>query len=160
MRVTPTVLSMVVGAVAFAMLPLHAQWPQVKTKRVPLAPNGKPDLTAPAPKTAGGKTPDFSGLWNSIKVPCEGSAAGAVFGCSDVPFGVPIGLFDVTANGSQEGQSGTTQNLPYQPDVEASVRQHLADNRKDDPTTVVCRSLRYGSGRTSSLRRSCRPRMQ
>lgn len=124
-------LMLVVGA----MLPLSAQWTQVTTKRVPLGKNGKPNLTAPAPKMADGKTPDFSGLWNSIKIPCEGSPAGAVFGCSDVPFGVPIGLFDVTATGSEPGQGGVNQPLPYQPGVEASVRLHLAENRKDDPTT-------------------------
>jgi hypothetical protein len=116
-------------------LPLAAQWPQVKTKRVPLGRDGKPDLTAPAPKLADGKTPDFSGIWNSIKVPCEGSPAGALFGCSDVPFGVPVGVFDVTANGSEEGQSGRTERLPYQPWSEALVKQRLAENRKDDPTT-------------------------
>lgn len=135
MQAPSRVLMWAAGAVAFAMLPLSAQWPEVKTKRVPLAQNGRPNLAAPAPKTADGKTPDFSGIWNSIKVPCEGSSAGAVFGCTDVPFGVPVGIFDVTATGSKEGQSGTTQPLPYQPGVEASVRQHLAENRKDDPTT-------------------------
>jgi len=99
MSIRSIVLKLAVGALAFAVLPLPAQWPQVKTRRVPLAADGKPNLAAAAPKTADGKTPDFSGVWNSIKVPCEGSPAGADFGCSDVPFGVPIGLFDVTANG-------------------------------------------------------------
>src|SRR5690242_12587590 len=129
------VLSPFVGAIILSVLPLSAQWPQVKTKRVPLAPNGKPNLAAPAPKMADGRTPDFSGIWNTIKVPCEGSSAGGVFGCTDIPFGVSIGLFDVTATGSEPGQIGTTQPLPYQPGVDAMVRQHLAENRKDDPTT-------------------------
>ena len=114
-------------------LPLAAQWADVKTQRVPLR-NGKPDLTAPAPKMRNGK-PDFSGMWDPIRVPCGDSGAGAVFGCSDVPLGVPIGLFDVTADGSEPGQPGKTQALPYQPGVEATIRQHLAENRKDDPTT-------------------------
>jgi hypothetical protein len=127
--------SLIVVVFAFAVFPLSAQWPQVKTKRVPLAQNGKPDLAAPAPKMADGKTPDLSGLWNTIKIPCDLNGVGAVFGCSDVPFGVSIGLFDVTATGSEPGQAGTTQPLPYQPGVEALVRQNLAENRKGDPTT-------------------------
>ena len=62
-------------------------------------------------------------------------ATARIFGCSDIPLGVSIGLFDVTANGSEEGQSGTTSTLPYQPWAEALVKQRLADERKDDPTT-------------------------
>jgi hypothetical protein len=82
-----------------------------------------------------GKTPDLSGIWNPIRVPCTPSSIGADFGCSDVPLGVPIGLFDVTANVSEEGQPGTTSKLPYQPGIEASVQQHLVENRRGDPTT-------------------------
>src|SRR5438067_9432543 len=126
---------LVLGTVALAALPLSAQWQDVKTRRVPRGPNGKVDLTAPAPKMPGGKTPDFSGIWNPIRVPCTPSGIGAVFGCSDVPLGVPIGLFDVTATGSEDGQPGTTSKLPYQAGVEASVQQHLAEDRKGDPTT-------------------------
>jgi len=49
-------------------LPAAAQWPDVKTPGVPRLPDGKPNLTAPAPKTADGK-PDLSGIWepNGIK---------------------------------------------------------------------------------------------
>jgi hypothetical protein len=135
MRARSTVLSLAVGAMALAALPLTAQWSEVKTRRVPLARNGKPNLEASAPRTADGKTPDLSGIWNSIKVPCENSPPGVAFGCSDIPFGAPVGVMDVTANGSKDGQPGTTEALPYQPGVEALVKQRLADNRKDDPTT-------------------------
>jgi len=116
-------------------LALYSQWPEVKTRRVPLGRDGKPDLTAPAPKLADGKTPDFSGIWNSIKTPCERSETAQVFGCSDIPFGAPIGVMDVTATGSEEGQSGITVPLPYQPWAAAQVKQNLADIRKGDPTT-------------------------
>jgi hypothetical protein len=132
-RVTTTKLA--VGAAVLGILPLAAQWTDVKTKRVPLGRDGQPDLAAPAPKMPGAKTPDFTGIWNTIKVPCNGSSGGAVFGCTDVPFGVSIGLFDVTATGSQDGQSGTTERLPYRPGVEDMVKHNLAENRKDDPTT-------------------------
>jgi hypothetical protein len=127
--------NLVLGAIAFATLPLWAQWQDVKTNRVPRGRDGKPDLSAPAPKMADGKTPDFSGIWNPIRVPCTPSGVGAIFGCSDVPLGVPIGLFDVTATGSEDGQPGTTSKLPCQAGVEASVQQHLAEDRRGDPTT-------------------------
>ena len=128
-------VKVVAGVAAFAVLPLCAQWQDVKTNRVPRGPDGKPNLNAPAPKMPDGKTPDFSGMWNPIRVPCTPSGIGAVFGCSDVPFGVPIGLMDVTDTGSQDGKAGTTSKLPYQPGVEASVQKNLAEERKGDPTT-------------------------
>jgi hypothetical protein len=127
--------SLVLGAIAFAAAPLCAQWEDVKTGHVPRGPNGKPNLNAPAPKMPDGKTPDLSGIWNPIRMPCTPDRIGRIFGCSDVPLGVPIGLFDVTANGSEDGQEGTTSKLPYRPGVEASVQQHLAEDRGGDPTT-------------------------
>ena len=127
--------NLVLGVVAFATFSLSAQWQDVKAPYLPRHPNGTPDLIAPAPKLADGRTPDFSGIWSPIRVPCTPSGIGADFGCSDVPLGVPIGLFDVTANGSKEGQLGTTSKLPYQPGVEASVQQHLVEDRRGDPTT-------------------------
>ena len=135
MRSPSTILNIAAVAFALSALPLPAQWPEVKTKRVPLTRDGKPDLAAPAPKAANGKTPDLSGIWNSIKTPCEQSEAAKIFGCSDIPFGAPVGVMDVTATGSQEGQSGTTVPLPYQPWAAAQVKQNLADVRKGDPTT-------------------------
>jgi len=47
----------------FAMLaPLSAQWLKLPDKGIPRTKDGKPDLTAPAPKKADGK-PDLSGIW-------------------------------------------------------------------------------------------------
>jgi hypothetical protein len=42
----------------------HAQWLDYPTPGVPRLPNGKPNLTAPAPKTADRK-PDLSGIWTT-----------------------------------------------------------------------------------------------
>ncbi len=40
------------------------QWLKLPTPGIPRLPDGKPNLTAPAPRTADGK-PDFSGLWQN-----------------------------------------------------------------------------------------------
>lgn len=53
--------------IAGLMLPAMiagAQWLDFPTPGVPRLPDGKPNLTAPAPKTADGK-PDLSGIWTT-----------------------------------------------------------------------------------------------
>ncbi|MBI2151077.1 MAG: hypothetical protein HYU27_10810, partial [Acidobacteria bacterium] len=45
-------------------IPLSAQWVNIRLPGTPRLPDGKPDLTAPAPRTAGGK-PDLSGVWRA-----------------------------------------------------------------------------------------------
>jgi hypothetical protein len=114
-------------------LPLSAQWLDVKTKHVPLTKDGKPNLTAPAPKLPGGK-PNLSGVWNSVKAPCEETFTGKAFGCIDSPDGIPIGFIDVTATSAEEVERGAKDGLPYQPAAAAFIKQRTSGN--DD--TVHC----------------------
>ena len=52
-------LAVILGAMSVC---LTAQWPNRPTPGIPRTTDGKPDLSAPAPRAAGGKT-DLSGVW-------------------------------------------------------------------------------------------------
>src|ERR1700680_2820085 len=110
MKVAPFVL----WACAMAA-PLAAQWLNYPTPGIPRLPDGKPDLSAPAPRTSGNK-PDLSGLWEPI-----GEAASSFVGSTarDPKF-QDIGL---------EMKGG----LPLQPWAADLVKKRRADNNKDDP---------------------------
>jgi len=87
----------------FAM-PAAAQWRHTMTG-IPRLPNGKADLSAPAPKRADGK-PDITGLW----IPGPGVYVGDI------------------AKDLKPGE------VPYQPWAESLYKERRASNSKDDPT--------------------------
>ena len=55
---------LVLGVVVATAADLDAQWLKLPTPGLPRLADGKPNLTAPAPRTLDGK-PDFSGLWKN-----------------------------------------------------------------------------------------------
>src|SRR6185437_9214838 len=63
-------------AAAACSIALPAQWLQLPTPGMPLGTDGKPNFSAPAPRTLNGK-PDLSGIWELQHPPCPAG------GCSD-----------------------------------------------------------------------------
>ena len=60
--------TVILGALlAGALVPAHAQWLSHPDPRTPRAKDGKPNLTAPAPRLDG--KPDLSGLWQADRTP-------------------------------------------------------------------------------------------
>jgi hypothetical protein len=104
------------AALWIADAPADAQWLRYPTADVPKTPDGKPNLAAPAPRSADGH-PDFSGVWQNDGF--EGSVEG-VGGPPKTPF------FDVSF-----GMQG--RPLPYQPWAAELARQRQAAFGKDNP---------------------------
>jgi len=84
-------------------LPLAAQW-EVKTPGIPRLPDGKPNMKAPAPKTADGK-PDLSGIWE--------------------PNGIKY-LINIAADLKPE-------DVPFKPEAAALYKERVQTFGKDDP---------------------------
>ena len=99
-----------------------AQWPNVITK-VPRTGSGAPNLNAPAPRLIDGRTPDFSGVWESERHACNESTE--PLGCIDAQGGIPQAFINIAG--------GNTETLPMQPWAEALVKARKANAGKDDP---------------------------
>jgi hypothetical protein len=95
--------SLVAAILAIASVPTAAQWLDYPTPGIPRLPDGKPNLTAPAPRTAEGR-PDFSGLWTQ---------------------GLNPYLLDVIQDPKDESI--------FLPAAEALFKKHLSDFRRDNP---------------------------
>ncbi len=53
-----------IAILALICAPVYGQWMKVPAGGIPRGPDGKPNLSAPAPRTADGQ-PDLSGVWEA-----------------------------------------------------------------------------------------------
>ena len=93
-----------------------AQWPDFAAKPVPMK-DGKPDMSAPAPRTAW-NTPDLSGLWENSRGARPGEPAFSV--------GPPLASFANVGAGMKGG-------LPFQPWAAELLKERRYNNSKNNP---------------------------
>src|SRR4029453_6892193 len=120
-------IAVVIAITGWWVVSVSAQWPEVRTK-VPLTASGAPDLMAPAPRLADGKTPDLSGIWNAEKRPCNDATA--ALACLDAREGIPVGAINLA---SAINNAGPNAELPMQPWAETLFKERRANGGKDHP---------------------------
>jgi hypothetical protein len=110
---TAAVLTALIAALSPS---LSAQWPLHPLPGVPKGPDGKPNLNAPAPRTADGK-PDLSGIWIRFDDP--------------EPNGPPPGRAPQVKGGN--AGDGFKDGLPFQPWAAELQKKRAAEEGLNDP---------------------------
>src|SRR5436190_12076772 len=128
-------LLLTLSLAAMLAVSLSAQWPHYKRADVPRLPDGKVNLTGPAPKSFDGH-PDLSGVWENPGWREGAAAGGSVSGTG----GAPGSRTEETQRPQRpllaaffELGSMVPGGLPYQPWAKALKDQRTKDNAKDNP---------------------------
>jgi len=109
-----------IGALAVA----SGQWLRYPTDGIPRKPDGKADLTAPAPRLPDGH-PDLSGVWHAAQARQCTNAAGETVPCGTEIGGSPLG--------GNLGRNLAGGSLPYQPWAAKLFQERHAALSIDDP---------------------------
>ena len=119
-----------------ALVPLSGQWLDYPTPNVPKTKDGKPDLSAPAPRQANGK-PDFSGMWGWDAIqPCGSKCTDNQISTEFINIASKLvtSTPPATGRGGGGGRGGFGGGqLPYTDWARTLVAKRMADGAKDDP---------------------------
>ena len=106
---------------------VFAQWPDYPSRAVPRTPDGKPNLTAPAPRATDGH-PDLSGTWQTYRDPPAAPAPAP-------PPTASTGL-SIVQPGSNPFFNigfGMKDGLPFTPWARELRQSRSSENNKDNP---------------------------
>jgi hypothetical protein len=106
----------------------QAQWINYRSPGIPRKPDGKPNLTAPAPRTSNGK-PDFSGLWQVEPSPWA-EIKPLVGDLNDV-FVPGDDLSEFSKYGINILADFKREEAPIRPEVAAKMRQRQKGNETE-----------------------------
>ena len=108
-----------VAVLVFATGAAYGQWLHYPTAGIPRTRDGKPNLSAPAPRGRDRK-PDFTGLWIPANDPDTKGTNGEL---------LPKLFIDISS-GTKEGE------FSMQPGAEALLKERLRTHQVDDPLTT------------------------
>jgi hypothetical protein len=113
---------LIVAAAVCASTSTGAQWVKHRTPNIPRAGDGRPNLSAPPPRTSEGK-PDLSGMWITAAANALPCGRGLVECGIELPMSREGGYMGASLQGG----------LPYQPWAAERVKKNMATSSQDDP---------------------------
>jgi hypothetical protein len=128
MTIQRAVMTITEFVIAGALTYMHAQWVSYPDPRIPRTKDGKPNLTAPAPRMNG--KPDFSGLWQAERAPA--GEYDAVLGKGFTA--LQPDTYDITKNFLNVFWGVKPEEEPLRPEA-AAIFRHRRENLQENTFT-------------------------